>query len=167
MKKFAPILLIVIVIAVVVVLFLSIENRDRVVIKHSGNIEQKPIKIIPNKMQDPYCLMKLESSIDAVEVISPSGNTWFFDDIGCAVLWLEDKSFKDRAKIYIFSTDTKEWIDAKKAYYKMGIKTPMLHGFGAYKDKIGGYMDYQQMSIKILQGETMADPKIRKRVLGL
>jgi hypothetical protein len=43
----------------------------------------------------------------------------------------------------------------------------MLHGFGAYKDKIGGYMDYQQMSIKILQGETMADPKIRKRVLGL
>ena len=56
-----------------------------------------------------------------------------FDDIGCAVIWLEDKPWRDSPSTEIWTTDYRngEWIDAQEAYYIKGQLTPMEYGLGA------------------------------------
>ncbi len=56
-----------------------------------------------------------------------------FDDIGCALIWLEDKPWRDLGSTEIWTTDHRngEWIDAQKAFYIKGQITPMEYGIGA------------------------------------
>jgi len=56
-----------------------------------------------------------------------------FDDIGCALVWLEDKQWRDAATTEIWTKDYRDgkWIDAKAAYYIKGQVTPMEYGVGA------------------------------------
>ena len=51
-----------------------------------------------------------------------------FDDIGCAVIWLDEQSWKDDPLAEIWVTDYRngEWIDARKAHYVLG-KVPRLN----------------------------------------
>lgn len=57
----------------------------------------------------------------------------FFDDIGCAVIWIEDKPSRDDPRTEIWVTDwrTGDWIDARLAHYLAGQLTPMEYGLGA------------------------------------
>ncbi|MBL7002982.1 MAG: nitrous oxide reductase accessory protein NosL [Gammaproteobacteria bacterium] len=57
----------------------------------------------------------------------------YFDDIGCAVLWLEKQPWKDDDKTEIWVADhkTKQFINAKTAYYVPQNNTPMEYGLGA------------------------------------
>lgn len=166
MKQLAPLFITLAIIAIIVTMFLSVDNKDKITLKMSGNTKLLPIDIIPHKMQDPHCMMAIESQNHSAQATSPSGNTWFFDDIGCLILWIEDKNFKDEAKLYAFSIDSKKWIDAKEACYIIGTKTPMLYGFGTYESKSEKCIDFKTLRLKMLQGETMANPKIRKKILG-
>ena len=56
-----------------------------------------------------------------------------FDDIGCALIWLEDKPWRDVVTTEIWTTDHRnsEWIDARTAHYIKGQVTPMEYGIGA------------------------------------
>ena len=53
-----------------------------------------------------------------------------FDDIGCAMLWLDQQTFKDDPSIEIWVADfrTGEWIDARTATYVTQNTTPMEYG---------------------------------------
>ena len=68
-----------------------------------------------------------------------------FDDIGCAVLWLEDKTWRDDPQTEIWVTDhrTGEWIDAKQATYIQGQLTPMEYGLGAQKEAAADGLDFE------------------------
>ena len=63
-----------------------------------------------------------------------------FDDIGCAVIWLDEQSWKDDPLVEIWVTDyrTGEWIDARKSNYVGGKITPMDYGLGATSEAPGG-----------------------------
>jgi nitrous oxide reductase accessory protein NosL len=78
-----------------------------------------------------------------------------FDDLGCAVLWLDTKEFKNDPKIQIWVNDykSKNWIDAKKAWYVKDLTTPMNYGLGAQVDKIDGALNYEQAVIHIYEVE--------------
>ena len=56
-----------------------------------------------------------------------------FDDIGCALIWLEDKPWRELTTTEIWTTDHRDgkWIDAKSAHYIKGQVTPMEYGIGA------------------------------------
>ena len=164
MKK---ILTLFIIIAIIIILFLSISNKEQMVATVEGNIEKKYIKIIPNHFHDVECAMTIVDEHYACEAISPNGKTWFFDDIGCLVNWLEDKDFKDEAVLWTHAEDTGNWIDAKKAWYVRTDPTPMHYGFGAREHKKEGMIDFETMRLMMLRGETMADPRIRKKLLGM
>ncbi len=72
----------------------------------------------------------------ATEIINPKTHkVYYFDDIGCAVLWLEEEKipWAESAKIWVKDGKTKKWIDAKKAKYVDDAITPMAYGFKAYK----------------------------------
>jgi hypothetical protein len=102
----------------------------------------------------------------ASEVVAPDGKTWFFHDHGGFVHWLSDKKFKDEAVIWAMSRDTKRFIDARKAFYSLTDTTPMGYGFGAYEHNASGRIDFKTMSLRMLRGETLNNPSIKKQLLG-
>lgn len=68
----------------------------------------------------------------------------WFDDVGCASLWLEDKPWKDAATTRIWVTDhrTGQWIDARSAHYVQMNNTPMAYGLGAQIEPAPDSLDY-------------------------
>ena len=46
------------------------------------------------------------------QVIHPDGKPFYFDDIGCAILWLKRQPWHNKARIWVNDVNTKEWIDA-------------------------------------------------------
>jgi hypothetical protein len=69
-----------------------------------------------------------------------------FDDIGCAVVWLDQQDWKDDVRTEIWVTDqlSGEWIDARRASYVTGKITPMDYGLGAQREALPGSMDFAQ-----------------------
>ncbi len=166
MKKFVPILIILFIISIIVILFLSLAQKQNMVVIKEGNLKMLPLKMELNKYQDSDCGMVIEDLEYASQVVAPSGKTWFFHDHGGFVNWLKDKEFKDDAAIWVMSRDSKKWIDAKKAYYSLTEVTPMGYGFGAYESEKDGRVEYDEMCLKMLRGETMNNPRIKKQLLG-
>jgi hypothetical protein len=74
----------------------------------------------------------------ATEIINPKTHkTYYFDDIGCAVLWLKEEKipWAKSAKIWVKDGKTKRWIDAREALFVDDAVTPMAYGFKAYTKK--------------------------------
>jgi nitrous oxide reductase accessory protein NosL len=161
------ILTILTIIAIITILFISMAKKEKMVTTIDNNSAKKALPITPNHYVDTQCAMTITSQNHACEVVSPSGKTWFFDDIGCLVKWLESKEFKDDAVLWTHAEDTQNWIDAKKAWYVRDDHTPMHYGFGAREEKKEGMLDFQQMRLMMLRGENMTDPRIRKQLLGI
>jgi len=167
MKKVMPILGTVIFIAIVAIIFVSMAEKEQPVTLVKGNTAFKPLPIKLNRTNDTQCKMLIKSERNAAEVIAPDGRTWFFDDPGCMVLWLKDKSWRERAKIWVHTLDTQRWIDARKAWYGVKDATEMHYGFGAREKRCEGCIDFNEMQLRMLRGENLTNPKIRKKLLGV
>lgn len=166
MKKFLPLLTVVILIAIIISVFLSMSNQKKMVTIQEENHKHKPLDITLNHYQDTYCGMTIMSLEHSVQVIAPDGRTWFFDDIGCFSLWFKNIKFQDEATVWVYSNDTKQYIDAKKAFYNQTDSTPMGYGFGAHEHKVDGLLTFDEMLLKMYRGENLANPLIRKKLLG-
>lgn len=97
------------------------------------------------------CRMVLSDRQHAAEVrVNRKGRSkvYKFDDIGCAVLWLEKQPWKDEpnTKTEIWVTDYRNghWIDARKATYVPGQITPMEYGLGARDTPVKGGLTFKQ-----------------------
>jgi len=165
MKKLAPFLILIVIVFMTIALFLALGKKQNMTVIKQNNTEKLPLQIEIGKYQDSDCGMVIEDLKYASQVVSPSGKTYFFHDHGGFVDWLKDKSFKDKAVIWVMSRDTKRWIDGRKAYYSIDDITPMGYGFGAYENDKDSLIDYETMSLRMLRGETLNNPKIRKQVL--
>ncbi|MEA2019192.1 MAG: hypothetical protein U9N59_12160 [Campylobacterota bacterium] len=168
MNKLLPYLTIGVIVAVIVVLFVSMSTSQNMTVVYTGNTDKKPIKIVINKFQDSDCGMVIDDITYASQVISPSGKTYFFHDHGGMVHWLENKTFKDEAIIWVMTKDTKRYIEAKYAWYSRTDNTPMFYGFGAYEDKNSkeNLIDFDTMFLHMVRGEHLANPKIKRLLLG-
>lgn len=80
-----------------------------------------------------------------------------FDDLGCAVIWLDNQSWKDDSQTEIWVADYRngKWIDARKAFYTTGKISPMNYGLGAQADVAEGALNYSQAveHIKMVENE--------------
>ena len=84
------------------------------------------------------CVMVVSDRKNTTQVINPAnGKVYMFDDIGCMVLWFDNKKipWKDKAVIWITDAKTGKWINARKAFYDTNNITPMAYGFVAHKSK--------------------------------
>ena len=164
MKKIIYTLVIFIIFIAILVIFGNKDNKN--IVGH--NTDMQPLAIKPNKLQDPQCKMTIKTQKHSAQVAFANGKTYFFDDVGCMVLWLYNQPNQNiDKKLWVFSEDTKKWIDAKKAYYKLGLHTPMHYGFGAFEKKCNNCMSFEEMKLKMLRGENLTNPKIRKKYLGI
>lgn len=166
MKKILPVFTVIVLIVIIILIFVSMSNEKRMVVIHSGNHTHSPVDIKVNHFQDTQCGMTIDKVKDSVQVVSPDGRTWFFDDTGCLALWYKDIKFKKDAVIWVYSNDTNEYIDGKKAWYSKTDSTTMGYGFGAYKIKKDNMISFDEMLVKMYKGENLTNPLIRKKLLG-
>ncbi|WP_263831678.1 nitrous oxide reductase accessory protein NosL [Sulfurospirillum oryzae] len=132
-----------------------------------SNSDKKALEFKDNTIQCPQCHMYLASAKYTAQIITQDSKTHFFDDVGCAILWLkEQKTEPQSITFWIFSNDTHHYIDAFKAFYSINDITPMHYGFGAYEQEKEGFIDFTEMRLRMLRGENMSDLKIRKKLIG-
>jgi nitrous oxide reductase accessory protein NosL len=167
MKKLLPILSIALFVAAIAIVFVSMAKKDTPITIVKGNTAFKPLPIKIGKTNDTQCAMIIKSMRNTAEVISPDGKTWFFDDPGCMILWLKERSWADKAVLWVHTLDTKQWIDARKAWYGVSDHTEMHYGFGAREKKCNECIGFDEMRMRMLRGENLTDPKIRKKLLGV
>lgn len=69
-----------------------------------------------------------------------------FDDLGCAVIWLDQQNWKDNpaVEIWVNQYQSGDWIDAKQAYYIQNQLTPMNYGLGAQLEAAPGAMNFTE-----------------------
>lgn len=166
MKKITPFLVVFGIVLIIVVIFLSLASKQQMIVVQEGNLKRLPLVMQPNKYQDSDCGMVIKDLDYASQVVAPDGKTWFFHDHGDFVHWLKDKEFKEEVIIWVMTRDTKRWIDAKSAFYSLVDITPMGFGFGAYEKKEDGFVDFETMRLRMLRGETLKNPLIKKQLLG-
>lgn len=165
MKKILPLLTIVIIITVIVLVFLSMSNQKQMLVLYEDNHAHQPVDIKLSHFQDTQCGMTITKLEGSVQAIGPDGKTWFFDDTGCLALWYKNISFKDEVKIWVYSNDTKEYIDGRTAWYSQTDNTVMGYGFGAYKNKAENRIKFDEMILKMIRGENLTNPLFRKKLL--
>lgn len=129
--------------------------------------DKKPLPVKFGKYLCSDCGMMIKSLKYSSQVITPSGKTFFFDDIGCMVRWLDRQSFKDKVKIWVYTLDTKRFIDPQKAWFVRAESTPIGYGFGAYESK--RYNEdifyFDEVKLFVLRGETLLNPVVKRLVL--
>ncbi len=113
----------------------------------------------------PKCHMEVDKSNTHSASLVKNDTIYYFDDIGCLVLWSSENKL-DAKDAKVFTKDSTRYINATDAHYKIGEKTPMSYGFVAFENSAEETIDFDEVNIKILRGEHMANPKIRKQILG-
>ncbi|MBU2646246.1 hypothetical protein KKI24_16185 [bacterium] len=100
--------------------------------------------------------MALSDPHYSAQVIDPDGNPYYFDDIGCAILWLRRQPWQKKARTWVNDVHTKEWIDAEKASWMYGDpKTPMGYGFSATLQPVKKPMTFETVKKWMYIGKTL------------
>jgi copper chaperone NosL len=166
MKKLAPLLVTLILATVIAILVVSRAQQVRQVTVFKGNTKQEPVEIVLNHFQDTQCGMLIERLQDSAQAAAPDGKTRFFDDVGCLALWLADNSHRDEMVLWVYTRDTKEWLDGRTAWYSRTDSTTMNYGFAAYREFQKDRISFAEMCRKMLRGENLTNPYTRKELLG-
>jgi hypothetical protein len=105
------------------------------------------------------CTMVLTDRLHSAQVRhhppGESSRVYLFDDLGCALIWLEDKPWKDDPATEIWVTDHRNgtWIDAHSAHYVGGQETPMLYGLGAQPEPVAGSVPFERAKRHVFEVE--------------
>jgi copper chaperone NosL len=100
------------------------------------------------------CSMVISDRRFATEVHGGSkGETFKFDDVGCAVFWLRDQKWSNEAATHIWVLDSSasgRWLEARKAYYTGGRHSPMGYDFAAVALPQPGALEFEDMRQHVL-----------------
>jgi nitrous oxide reductase accessory protein NosL len=105
------------------------------------------------------CRMVLSDRRHAAQVRLAAGegrsSVYFFDDLGCAVIWLDEQPERTERLLEIWVNDwrTGDWIDARSASYVPDQVTPMGYGLGAQSDAAPATLTYDQAMAHIFDVE--------------
>lgn len=125
----------------------------------SGDPGSGPLDVKWDRVACERCRMVLSDRSHAAQVRIHLENgrsqVFFFDDLGCALVWLRDQPSRDEPAMELWVTDWRDgqWIDAQSASYVPGQKTPMGYGLGAQATPVAGAMDFAQAREAILARE--------------
>lgn len=166
MKKLTPVLVTVLIGAAMALLVVSRARQVRHLTVFKGNLARTPVEVVFNHYQDTECGMLLDKLQDACEAVAPDGKTWFFDDAGCLAKWVGENKHRDEMVLWAYTRDTEQWVDARTAWYSRTDHTAMHYGFAAYQERKDGFLSFPEMVRKMLRGENLTNPYIRKELLG-
>jgi len=134
----------------VVILVVFGDKNSKVLVGKNSDFNYVPIT--PNKVQDTYCKMTIRTQKHSAQVAFANHKTYFFDDVGCMVLWLHQQPKNNiPKKLWAFSEDTNRWIDATKACYKTGVHTTMHYGYGAFEKRGNECLTFDEVKQSIVE----------------
>jgi len=125
----------------------------------SGDSGNGPLEVKWDRVPCERCRMVLSDRMHAAQVrIHPAdgpSRVFFFDDLGCALVWLQEQPSRDDPATELWVTDWRDgqWIDAQSASYLPGQRTPMGYGLGAQATAAEGAMNLAQAREAILVRE--------------
>jgi copper chaperone NosL len=114
----------------------------------SRQADTGPVEIRWDKETCERCAMAVSDHNYSAQVrggpANKSTKVYKFDDIGCAVIWLDKQTWKadSRTEIWVNDYRNGNWIDARKANYVTGKVTPMGYGLGAQADPVEGALNF-------------------------
>jgi hypothetical protein len=78
-----------------------------------------------------------------------------FDDIGCAMNWLQQQAWKDdlRTEVWVVDYFNGDWLDARNASYVKGKISPMNYGLAATAEATSDTLDFVQAKAHIMTVE--------------
>ena len=130
-----------------------------------GNEEQLPVDFVWDREACEECKMALSDPHYSAQVIDPKGKAYFFDDIGCAILWLDRQPWKDKARTWVNDVKTAEWIEAEKANWISGDpQTPMGYGFAATLSQVENALGYETVKKSMISGNTLVNENLEKHL---
>ena len=84
------------------------------------------------------CRMMLSNRHFSAQVVDPeSGRHYFFDDLGCALGWLDEAKpqWSQKAVIYANAADSGKWTDVRRGVIAEPFVTPMSFGLGVFPEQ--------------------------------
>jgi len=136
------------------------------------------------------CGMMVKNPLTSAQAIVPSGRTYFFDDVGCMIRWVDQQSSKDKIKMYVYVPECSCYIDPFAAWYVRDGITPIGYGVVAYgtsmsallsdytmsayefgyekfkeKEKDKQIYEFDEVRQYVLRGETLLHPIMKKLIL--
>jgi nitrous oxide reductase accessory protein NosL len=125
-----------------------------------------PHKIHYDRDMCAECKMVISDRNYAIQIVNPINNKAYnFDDIGCAIIWMNNNSEKwlDEAKLYVADHKTAELFEAKEMYWVKGFTTPMDFGFAAFKIKPEGKTyDFLEVFRDVMQSKNAKKQQVMK-----
>lgn len=107
------------------------------------------------------CGMVISDRRFAVEIRGgPHRAAFKFDDIGCAATWYGEKRAtlawldEDTTRYWVadFARQGTAWLDARRARYATGARSPMGYDFAAYADDRPGSLDFAALALHVSKG---------------
>jgi hypothetical protein len=90
------------------------------------------------------CNMSVSDARFAAQVRDADGHAHLFDDLGCAVLWMDEELGQDPPReIWVRDRSGQGWLEARSAHYLAGEQTPMDYGFGATQESSDAALDFE------------------------
>lgn len=102
-----------------------------------------------------HCRMIISERQFATELRSAKGRLYKFDDVGCAVHWAKRQGWSeaDVAEFWVMSYDDgATWLDARKAFFLVNVRSPMNYNFAAVPDTREGTVAYADMIDRLAAG---------------
>lgn len=107
----------------------------------------KPRDPVWGKEPCAHCRMLVQDRLHAAQAFEHS-ERYFFDDIGCLVLWERRHA---GARSWVRDGASDGWLDAGQARYRSGATTPMDFGFEARSD--GGPLGWGDVKARAVAKE--------------
>ena len=165
MRKFFKKLSYILSITIGLILGYSLYTQSEPVSVLHKNIGHYPLNFTLNKTNDPISKMLIRDFTNACEVVEENGDTYFFAEPADMMIWLQDKPRGKRYWLWVYTIDTNRWINAKLAWYGVTDKTVMGYGFGARERKCKKCIDFEELTKRVYQNQTLLNPKVRKELL--
>ena len=125
----------------------------------SGEPATGPTEIAWDRDTCAHCYMTIGDRGTAAEVrIDPGGPVLAFDDLGCALLYLDARSEgrsdpADFAELWVRDHGGDGWLDGRVARYGKVATTPMEYGFATTADPDGASLQEAWALIREMEDE--------------
>ncbi|MGH0034145.1 MAG: protein NosL [Myxococcota bacterium] len=126
-----------------------------------------PIAVTWDRDTCERCQMVISDRAFAAQVRNAGGRVHLFDDIGCAILWLDEHRLRQEPgeeeprEIWVRSLSGEDWLDARTAHYESGHVSPMGYGYGARSVPSSGSLELGELRPSLRKLEDARRPAHR------
>lgn len=132
-----------------------------------GDPATGPVEVTWDRDNCDRCVMALSDRHHSAQVRGGKHHKpYTFDDIGCALLWLEEQPWRDdpATEIWVNNYHDGSWLNAREAQYVKVTHTPMNYGFSAQPEAGNNSVGFEEMRSAIFKQESEYHASLKARL---